>query len=514
MEEKYVFGIDLGTTYSCISYFDENGQTVVCQNSEGVSTTPSVVRLERGTNPVIGMPAKNTAILYPDNTIQYVKSRIGKDASFCYGEGLTEITTPIAVSSLILRKLADDASKYTNSKVKRVVITVPAYFGDPERKATKQAGIDAGLDVLSIIEEPTAAAVYYGFSKSGNTENVLVFDLGGGTFDVTAMKITFDKRFVTLTTDGDYDLGGKNWDNALIELVKSKFEDETGYDGEYDNDIEQDLLISCEQAKIVLTSAEKASVTVNIDRQHRAAIEITRKEFDDVTSNLLDTAIERTKSVIGRISEPVNKILLVGGSTYMPQIHEAIKREFPSFEIYINEPNESVSKGASIFAYSQYAKSQNDDDFLPGSYDEDTLPSYDNIDSLVSNIPKIVTVTTKSIGVGCYRRELERDIVVNLIQKDTKLPASVVEYFYPVNDYQKNVCFRVFQSNNYDDVYEIDESLIIGEAVKKKKKHFMKSDNIKTTILVSEDGLIHLEAVNERTNEFVEVNIENDAYSV
>ena len=517
MEEKYVFGIDLGTTYSCISYFDENGQAVVCQNIEGGSTTPSVVRMEPGSEPVVGITAKNTAVIYPENTIQFVKARIGKDASFNYGPDFSQTTTPVEVSSEILKKLARDASAYTNSEVKRVVITVPAYFGDPERKATRQAGFDAGLDVLSIIEEPTAAAVYYGFTKSENSETVVVFDLGGGTFDVTAMKINNGKEFVTITTEGDHDLGGKNWDNALIDLVKSKFEEQTGYDGEYDSDIEQDLLIACEQAKIILTSAEKASVTVNVDRQHKAAINVTREEFEDVTSNLLENAINLTKKVVDRITEPVNKILLVGGSTYMPQVKAAIEREFPSFQIFINDPNESVSKGASIFAFSQYIADVKENEAKSGSSEtvpEVTLAGYkpEIIATLGGEVPTIVTVATKSLGVGILLNGKPK--INNLIMKDSALPVSVTNVYGTFEANAVNIPIKVYQVNNFEEYYDVDEDLVIGTAMLKLDGDLPAGSPIEVTLSISEDGLIHVKAVDKTKNAVIEANIENDAYTV
>lgn len=521
MAEKYVFGIDLGTTYSCISYFDENKQCIPCPSMEGPTTTPSVVRLEPGAEAVVGQAAKNTAVIYPDHTIQFVKSRIGKDASFSYGSDYELTTTPIAVSAEILKKLARDAENHTNSDVRRVVITVPAYFGDPERKATEQAGIDAGFDVLGIIEEPTAAAIYYGMNKAETAETVLVFDLGGGTFDITAMRIN-GNSFETITTEGDHDLGGKNWDNALIDLVKQKFEDQTGYADGYDSDIEQDLLINCEQAKIVLSQAQKASVGVTISREYRAAVEVTREEFDEVTSTLLDRAISLTRMVIDRVGEPITKILMVGGSTYMPQVREAIEREFPQLEIFSNEPNHSVSKGAAIFAFNKYVNPDpeelEDKEKRTTSDGEKALDcqgveieTYTNIVTLEEDI-NIVTVANKSLGVRILFNGQPK--INNLILKDTKLPASVSATYATNTANSTRVPIRIFQANNFEEYYDVDDELEIGTAMLELDGTLPQGAPIEVTLSISTDGLIHVKAMDITNNIAVEANIENDAYSV
>ena len=524
MEEKYVFGIDLGTTYSCISYFDENGQSVVCKNVEGHDTTPSVVRLEEGSDAVVGDAAKSTAGIYPENTIQFVKARIGRDASFNYGPGLAYTTTPVAVSAEILKKLARDASTYTNSEVKRVVITVPAYFGDPEKKATIQAGQEAGLEVLGIVEEPTAAAIHYGLSKSEVPENVIVFDLGGGTFDVTAMKIDGSK-FTVLTTEGNHDLGGKNWDSALIDLVKEKFEETTGYDGEYETDVEQDLVIGCEQAKIVLTQAEKASVPVNIDRQYRAAIEVTRDEFEAVTANLLESAIELTRKVLDRLEEPVSKILLVGGSTYMPQVRRAVEEAFPQLQVFINDPNQSVSKGAAIYAFTKYIQQVDDvqtevdenptDQEAAKKVEQVQLPTYTAAAATLPSKAQSIVVTsvaTKSLGI---RILLDRQPKINnLILKDTVLPAKVTKVYGTAEANAREISLDIFQVNNFDEYYEVDEDLMIGNAVLKLNGDLPEGAPIEVTLEIADDGLIHVKGVDLTNNAVIEADIQNDAYTL
>ncbi|MCR5123003.1 MAG: Hsp70 family protein [Ruminococcus sp.] len=523
MSEKYVFGIDLGTTYSCISYFDENGQCVTCPSVEGETTIPSVVRMEPGTDPIVGNAAKNTAILYPETTIQFVKSRIGIEASFNYGPEQSYTTTPVEVSAEILKKIAHDGSVYTNSDVKRVVITVPAYFGDAEKRATKEAGEAAGLDVLGIIEEPTAAAIYYGMNKSDQPENVIVFDLGGGTFDVTAMEIK-ERSFRTITTEGDHDLGGKNWDIALIDLVKEKFREETGYDDEYDPDIEQDLLIACEEAKKILTQAESTVVPVKVDRQYKAAIEITRKEFEDATSSLLDSAVSLTRKVIERVEVPLTKILLVGGSTYMPQVKKAIEENFPQLEINFNEPNTAVAKGASIYAFMKYIQGVEFSsegmaaDGAAAAPEMMTLPgekieTYENIATLpgiMGKLPsKIVTIANKSLGI---RMLLNGELRINnLIMKDTELPASVSATYGTNEDNATNIPIDLFQVNNYEQYYDVDEDLKIGTAMLVLDGTLPKNSPIEVTLSLVEDGCVHVKGLDKTRGAVIEADIVSDA---
>jgi len=227
---KYVFGIDLGTTYSCIARVDDTARAEVIKNNDGDNITPSVVEFD-GDNVIVGSDAKSEAVLNPENTVMLVKTLMGKtDFAINYNG---EDKTPEEISAFILRKLTQDASEQLGVEVKDVVITCPAYFGTAERTATKNAGKIAGLNVLEIISEPTAAALYYGCAKEQDEKTILVYDLGGGTFDVTIMRISSDKIQV-ICSDGDHDLGGKNWDEVLIEYLADQFVKKIGYDIEFD----------------------------------------------------------------------------------------------------------------------------------------------------------------------------------------------------------------------------------------------------------------------------------------
>ena len=356
---KYVFGIDLGTTYSCIALIRIDGTTKaeVIRNNEGDYMTPSVVSFE-GDSVIVGNAAKMEATLNPDTTVMLVKTLMGKSNFAIRYNG--EDRTPEEISSYILRKLAKDASEQLGVEVKDVVITCPAYFGIAERVATKNAGIIAGLNVLEIISEPIAAALFYGCAKEQDEKTILVYDLGDETFDVTIMRISSNKIEI-ICSDGDHDLGGKKWNDILIRYLVDQFIKKTGHDVEFDEYAVQDLRLKAEKIKKQLISKNQIGyimeVAGNIEK-----IFITRDKFDEITSTLLDETLKKTEEVIevarkkgyGKIDE----ILLVGGSTRMMQVKKALTEKFSESKIKILEPDKAVVKGAAIHALNIYVNSQ------------------------------------------------------------------------------------------------------------------------------------------------------------
>lgn len=518
-ERSYVFGIDLGTTYSCISYL-KDGRPEVCQSMEGENTVPSVVRmLPEDGEPVAGRTAKDMAVIYPDHTMQFIKSKIGHVPTVEYGyEGEKMTTTPEAVSAEILKKLARDAAAYTNTEVKDVVITVPAYFGNNEREATREAGVQAGLNVIDIVEEPTAAAFYYGCEKSEQDEVICIFDLGGGTFDVTAMKMEAGSLRV-LTTDGDHDLGGKKWDKELIDLVEEKFREQTGYDEEFDTDILQDLQLKCENAKKQLSSATSASVAINVDRKNKAQVTVTREEFDARTDYLLSSAIDLTREVFNRVEEKghkIDKILLVGGSTFMPQVKERIQEEF-GLVPELNEPNEAVSKGACIYCAWKILNAVGKVTETGGAGEGETEAGGDEVIEVVETdrgtkvitiggedgntrvieLPtgiadrKIITVATKSFGIRVLIDGQPR--IANLILKDTVLPVHSTNRFSTSVENQKDVKIELFQSEFYEADYDIEEGINIAESVLEGLPEGLpKHAPLDITITLTESGMIEI----------------------
>ena len=349
---KYIFGIDLGTTYSCIAYVDESGRAVVVNNSEGTNTTPSVVNFASPSQVVVGQVAKENAVIDPQNTVSLVKTLMGKSNFAINYNG--EDKTPEEVSAYILRKLAEDAGKLIDTEVKDVVITCPAYFGTAERTATKNAGEIAGLNVIEIISEPTAAALFYGCAKEQEEKTILVYDLGGGTFDVTIMRISAGKIEV-ICSDGNHQLGGKDWDTEVMNYLATQFCSETGFDGDFDEYAQQDLRLKAEKAKQQLSS--RPEVPVMLDAAGlRARVSLSRDTFDEITRALLNESLEKTDAAIAVAAEKgykVDEILLVGGSTRMPQVPKALIEKY-GIEPKVLEPDEAVAKGAAIYALGAY----------------------------------------------------------------------------------------------------------------------------------------------------------------
>ena len=500
-EVSTTFGIDLGTTYSCISYM-KDGRATLCASKEGEYTTPSVVQMEPSEPaPVVGKTAKETSLFYPEYTIQFVKSKIGIVESFEIGDEDNKRTvTPIEISAEILKKLAADAAADSNMSVKDVVITVPAYFGNNERDATIQAGKLAGLNVIGLVEEPTAAAFYYLCEKNDADATVCVFDLGGGTFDITAIQKK-GTEIKVITSEGDHDLGGKNWDDALITLVEEKFRDATDMSEDEtldDEEFMQKLQLGCEQAKKQLSSATTASIPLNFDRQHRANIVITREEFDQVTFTLLERSLVLTRQVFAYLREKdinVDKLLLVGGSSRMPQVEAALKKEFSGTvdEILVNEPDFSVAKGASIYcAWAMLNQIDVDKEFDTGVVSENgeavtekvidkhideesgsTIFSIEGTDGskrevVVPQLPgtlqniEIKTVATKSFGIRVLING--ENNISNLILKDTILPAVFEQSFGTNYNDQRDLSIALYQSDLRDSVYDPEYGIVIGNS--------------------------------------------------
>ncbi|WP_028128956.1 Hsp70 family protein [Selenomonas sp. AE3005] len=384
-QNKFVFGIDLGTTYSCIAYVDENGMPTVVKNMEGDNTTPSVVFFEDENNVTVGQVAKENAVIEPQKTVSFVKEHMGKDDfDFApYGQKIS----PEEVSSHILRKVTKDAAEQLGTEVKDVVITCPAYFGTAECLATKHAGEIAGLNVLAIIREPAAAALSYLTRQQGSDKTVLVYDLGGGTFDVTVMKIASDGRAEIVCYEGDQALGGQHWDKAVVDYLKDEFQEQHSDMQEDDwlpEDL-QELRNKAEKAKKELSGRGQTKVTLNVAGR-RAQIELTREIFDSLTQSLLNRSIDCTDraiamamakkqgtganegvedAVFNRTLEQVrndsktaaktviDEILLVGGSTRMPQVATALTERY-DIPQQILDPDEAVAKGAAISALAEY----------------------------------------------------------------------------------------------------------------------------------------------------------------
>ena len=483
-----VFGIDLGTTYSCIAYIDENNKPVVVKNSEGELTTPSVVYFESREDITVGESAKESSKMYPDEVVSFIKRSMGKPNSNLKINGVE--MSPAEISSYILKKVVNDAvdnlkiegKLKDNETIKDVVITCPAYFGINERTATQTAGELAGLNVLQIINEPTAAAITYGVADDSVEKTVLVYDLGGGTFDITMIHIK-PGEIKVICTGGDHNLGGKDWDDKILIYLDDEFGKQTGKKESVLDDPEtlQELVLSTEKAKKLLTSKEKAPISINYMGE-RVRIELTREKFDSLTNDLLERTISLTEDIFKEASKKgydkssVSEILLVGGSSKMPQVTKRVKEAF-GIPTRMFDPDESVAKGAAL-----YADRKNEYNILldeiaekTGKTKEEIKIELDTSKSSINDLAeeanidisekkylgaaddiKISNVSSRSFGTVAYNQKRELRLF-NLIMKNDTLPKEATDTFFPSRGAQKNVNIQVLENLSSDK--SIDPSL-------------------------------------------------------
>ena len=471
-------GIDLGTTNSVVAVM-EGGKPTVIANAEGSRTTPSIVGFSKSGERLVGQLAKRQAILNPDRTIISIKRHMGED----YKKNIDgKDYTPQEISAMILRKLADDASNYLGEKVTSAVITVPAYFNDAQRQATKDAGKIAGLDVLRIVNEPTAAALAYGLEKQ-TSEKVLVFDLGGGTFDVSVLEIG-DGVHEVLSTSGDTHLGGDDFDQKIIDWLCDEFKKQEGIDLRGDKQAMQRLKEAAEKAKCELSSVVETNInlpfiTADANGPKHLDISLTRAKFEELSRDLLErckTPVENAIKDAGISKSDIDEVVLVGGSTRIPAVQALVKQYTGKDPNQSVNPDEVVAVGAAIQA-----------GVLAGEVKDIVL----------------LDVTPLTLGI-----ETLGGVMTPLVQRNTTIPVSKSQVFSTADDNQTAVDIHVLQGerpmardNKSLGMFRLDG---IPPAMKGMPQ-------IEVTFDIDANGIVNVTAKDKATNKEQKITITNSS---
>ena len=538
MASNHIYGIDLGTTYSCIAYVDESGRPTVLSNAEGDYTTPSVVYFESSANIVVGQAAKDIAVLYPELVISSVKRVMG-NADWQYDHDGNTLH-PQDISSFILRKLVTDAEAITGNAIKDVVITCPAYFGVTQKEATRQAGELAGLTVRYVIPEPTAAAIAYGIERS-EPQVILVYDLGGGTFDVTVIDVQVDGIRV-ICTGGDHDLGGNNWDEDISNWYAEEFSKNKAVaaDDLLENmETWQDLLSISEGTKKALSSktSHKQRIQHGVDR---LVIDLTRDKFEEITSNHVERSISLTRDLLDNAGkkgyDKVDKLLLVGGSTYMPHIRDRITAEFPDFEVLQFDPNQAVAKGAALFGLKcgvdDRIKAEiateigcSTDDFALDDADAAVVERAEQKVSTEHGLPlpairnltqtTIRNVTSKSFGIVVVEHGTDELRVNNLVVADDAVPCSVTGSYVTHQDNQTGITLNCMENTERvgsdQGFLDLETSTEVGSTELKFAKPLPQGAPVEVTFSLSEDGLLSVFARDLTTKKEIQAEFQTHA---
>ena len=411
-----IIGIDLGTTNSCVAVM-EGGEATVIANAEGARTTPSVVGFTKNGERLVGQLAKRQAVVNPDRTVSSIKREMGTDYRVHIDD---KAYTPQEISAMILTKLKKDAEDYLGQKVEKAVITVPAYFSDSQRQATKDAGKIAGLEVMRIINEPTAAALAYGLDKGDKSQKILIYDLGGGTFDVSILELG-DGVFEVLATNGNTRLGGDDFDKRIMDWIVSEFKNANGIDLSSDKMAMQRVKEAAEKAKIELSGMTKVNInlpfiTVGANGPLHIDLDLTRAKFDDMTADLVKATVGPTLQALkdaGLKMADLDKVVLVGGSTRIPAVVDAVKNVTGKEPYKGINPDECVALGAAIQG-----------GVLAGDV-KDVL---------------LLDVTPLSLGI-----ETMGGVFTKLIERNTTIPTKKSQIFSTASDNQTSVDVHVLQ---------------------------------------------------------------------
>lgn len=493
-------GIDLGTTFSSIARIDkQTGKPVIIKNSFDSPITPTVLCFERDGNILFGEDAKNMQAIGDENAVAFFKRSMGKDAFTIDILGKSYNATDL--SAIFLKKLKEEAEAQIGESIDAAVITVPAYFTHKERSATIEAGKRAGLEVIAIINEPTAAAFAYGLNERGDEQRVLIYDLGGGTFDVTIAKINRDEIDI-LGSDGDYELGGKDWDDCIARFIVSEFLDRYGLDLSSDQAMAESLLVTAESVKKQLTSRDVVNIPITYG-DIRGNIEITEEIFESISQFLIGTTKDVTERLMSSLKlswGDIDGVILVGGSTRMRMIHDYIiemsgKRPLSGVNV-----DEAVALGAAIRA-NITDKGQTLPAIGGGLFGKKKTGSI-----AVQGAKAVSDVTAHSLGMISISPDGKRYINSKIIEKNSKIPASSTRAF----------SFRTRAKNNELEVYvlqgelerPLDNTVINKYVIRKIEKTNPPKSIINVTYHYTSNGVIEVSAVQQETNKRLPVRIE------
>lgn len=486
MTEEIIVGIDLGTTFSAIAHVNEHGKPEIIPNREGERTTPSVIFFEEGGNPIVGSEARNQAITEPRRTVRFVKREMGNPSYRANIDGKDYF--PEDLSAMILKKLKNDAEAYLGKEISKAVISVPAYFKDAQREATRQAGQIAGLEVIRIVNEPTAAALAYGLDKVEGRQTILVYDFGGGTFDVTVMQIN-GREFTILATDGDAMLGGKDIDARLVEYFAEEFQREHELDLRLDPHTHQDLWDKAEVAKKnlsfrtplmeALSSGEKA-LRIDIDRdQFNELIEDLIKQTEDCMNRVIQAA--------GMDWGKIDTVLLVGGSSRIPAVKEMIKRVTGKDAARDMNPDECVALGAAIQAVVTTVETEG----------VESAPPLEGGSDIV-----VHDVASHSLGIKALSSDQNKYVNSVIIPRFTPIPCERTRTYATGEDNQSRVEIEVLQGEGED--ARSPEIHLIGKAgLRNLPPHKAGELVIEVTLRYTADGVIEVVAKELKSGQMI-----------
>ena len=466
-----IVGIDLGTTYSAIAMINDYAKPELISNREGERITPSVILFE-GDALTVGSYAKNSAVAEPDNVVQFVKRQMGNPAwKFRTENG--QIYKPEELSAFILKRLIEDAETLSGEKITDAVITVPAYFNDAQRKATFDAGAMAGLNVRRIINEPTAAALAYGFDNIETSQTIVIYDLGGGTFDVTIMKLDCGNIDV-VASDGDKNLGGFDFDNRIMEFFNEEFMAQDGEDLNDNPNLQQDLRTKAEAAKKALSTKSKTKAFLSAGGKN-ISVELTLEKFKELTASL----IKRTAIIMEGVLEDaqlnwneIDKVLLVGGSTRIQAVSEMVKQitgKVPSLELH---PDEVVAMGAALQGEMLLAEDGKSDLVEQGIF----------------HIVEIKDVVTHSMGVVAQDTLTKKEINSIVLEKNTKKPCKTSNTYSTVMDNQTEIKVLITEGESED----LDNNIRILADQKINIDPYPEGAPVEVFFEYDADGMVHV----------------------